>query len=72
MPRRDYRITNDKFKPDLAGELGGVKVTLRGKDRVVSMSDAQAKWFIEHGQIEPLSKPPAAAQTRPKETARAK
>lgn len=49
--KREYEITNDKARGDMAGQLGGVKIEQRGDKRIVRMSANQAKWFVEHGQI---------------------
>lgn len=57
---REYRIIHPLHKPDLRGELGGVKVQSRGAVKVVLMTDAQARFYIDQGVIE-LLKPVVAA-----------
>lgn len=53
--KKEYRIVDPHFIPDMRGELGGVKVTRRGTDQFVVMSDTQAKFYIDGGAIAPVS-----------------
>ena len=53
--KKEYKIVDPHFVPDIRGELGGVKVVKRGTDQIVLMSDAQAKYFLDSGSIVPVS-----------------
>lgn len=53
--KKEYRIVDPHFTPDLRGEFGGVRVLKRGPDHIVLMSDAQSKFFIDSGAIVPVS-----------------
>lgn len=70
--KRDYEITNDKARGDMAGQLGGVKIEQRGDKRIVRMSANQAKWFLEHGQIKSAAAAPAAAAAGAEDTRRSR
>jgi hypothetical protein len=65
--KRNYEIIDERAVGDARGELGGVKIENRGGKRIVSMSAAQAKWFLEHGTIKLATTPPAS-DTAPKRT----
>lgn len=58
-PTREYRVIHPLHKPDMRGELGGVKVVHRGAVKTVLMTDAQARFYIDQGVIELHKAPPA-------------
>lgn len=47
-----YRIINDRIRPDARGQLGGVRIEKVDGKRIVRMTPAQARWYLEAGAIE--------------------
>jgi hypothetical protein len=47
-----YRITDVHHRPDLRGEFAGVKVQRVGHHQLVSLTDDQARFYLDQGALE--------------------
>jgi hypothetical protein len=56
---QDYEVLDPHAK-----DVGGVRVVTAAGKRIVSLTRAQAQWFLDQGQIRGLSAAPAAAPAR--------
>jgi hypothetical protein len=65
MPNtQDYEVLDPNAK-----DIGGVKVVTAGGKRMVSLTRAQAQWFLDQAQIRPVGAAPAVAPAAVKPTA---
>lgn len=46
-----YLITDPHHKPDLRGQLGGVKVERIGGKQYVTMTERQARFYCDQGKL---------------------
>jgi hypothetical protein len=53
---QDYEVLDPHAK-----DIGGVRVVTAAGKRMVSLTRAQAQWFLDQGQIRPVGAAPAAA-----------
>lgn len=56
----EYRVIDDRIKPDLRGEMGGVRMYSRDGQRYVAMTAEQARYFLEQGAIAKAEAAPKA------------
>jgi hypothetical protein len=54
-PTSEYEILDPGHKPDLKGEFAGARVQRRDNKQVVSLTDSQAKFYLDSGSIAPLN-----------------
>ena len=57
---QDFEVLDAK-----ATNIGGVRVVTASGKRMVSLTRAQAQWFLDQGQIRALSSAPAVAPPSP-------
>lgn len=50
----DYEITDPHHKADLRGEFAGAKVRMRSGKQIVSLTERQAKFYLDSGAIKPV------------------
>jgi hypothetical protein len=53
---QDFEVLDPNAK-----DMGGVKVVTASGKRMVSLTRAQAQWFLDQGQIRPVGAAPAVA-----------
>ena len=53
---QDYEVLDPHAK-----DIGGVRVVTAAGKRMVTLTRAQAQWFLDQGQIRPAGAAPAAA-----------
>lgn len=51
-PKLEYRITDPNHRPDLNNEFGGAKVRNVQGNHMVSLTEAQAQFWLDQGAIE--------------------
>lgn len=62
--RREYEITDPTHKPDLRGEFAGAKVARRGSKQFVTLSDQQARFYLDQGVLRPVGAAERSEQLR--------
>jgi hypothetical protein len=53
-PTSDYEILDPAHRPDLKGEFAGAKVFREGTKQFVSLTESQAKFYLDSGAIAPV------------------
>ena len=51
---RVYEIIDPNHVPDLRGEFAGVKVRREGGKQFVTLTDPQAKFYLDQGALKPV------------------
>jgi hypothetical protein len=57
---QDFEVLDEK-----ATNIGGVRVVSASGKRMVSLTRAQAQWFLDQGQIRPVGAAPAVPPPLP-------
>ena len=51
----EYEVIDPYHKPDLNGELAGGKVYKRAGKQFVELTEAQARFYLDGGSIQPVT-----------------
>lgn len=61
----EYVILDPAHHPDLKGEFAASRVYRRGDKQLVSLTPAQARFYLDQGGIEPLNPPDTTTDETP-------